>query len=217
MCSSDLARRPANADWAQLRRQVARQGDAADGSTRGVAGPRWLFHLLGLRHRAAEVGLSTETGLILLQRRSALKEEWPGAFDMAVAGHIVQSNDGSDGDFESGAWKEIGEEIGLSIESAESQLVEGCLLPVDGPHFCFEADERRNPPFFDAEVRQIYAATLTGHGLAGLHFADREVAGILLVNPDTAWRILKEEDIASGLRYSLPRYLDWLERVAPIR
>ena len=65
-----------------------------NGTIRGVVGPRWLFHLLGLRHRAAEVALSTPTGLIVLQRRSPVKDEWPDALDMAVAGHIPQRQDG---------------------------------------------------------------------------------------------------------------------------
>src|SRR5689334_17107035 len=59
-----------------------------EGSTTGVTGPRWIFHLLGLRHRAVEIAFRTESGLIVLQRRSMNKEDWPGAPDMAVAGHI---------------------------------------------------------------------------------------------------------------------------------
>jgi isopentenyldiphosphate isomerase len=183
-----------------------------DGTPIGVTGPRWIFHLLGLRHRAVEIGLATPTGLIVLQRRSLTKSEWPGLLDMAVAGHIPQRGDGSDMNFEDGAWKEISEEIGLPEQDAASVLVEAMLAPVGAPYYCFEGDWLRNPPFFDAEVRQIYAATLTGEGLARLHFADGEVAGILLASVDTAWQILREEAVASGMRYSLPRYLDWLEQ-----
>ena len=52
-----------------------------DGTTAGVTGPRWLFHLLGLRHRAAEIAFRTPGGLIVLQRRSATKADWPDALD----------------------------------------------------------------------------------------------------------------------------------------
>ena len=183
-----------------------------DGTTRGVVGPRWLFHLLGLRHRAAEVALSTPTGLIVLQRRSPVKDEWPDALDMAVAGHIPQRQDGGNISFEEGAWREIGEEIGLDVRDAASVFVEGRLEYVGDPYFCYEADPERNPPFVDAEVRQVFAATLTGEGLARLHFADGEVAGIVLASLETAWQVLRTDRIASGLRYSLPRYLDWLEQ-----
>lgn len=183
-----------------------------DGSTTGVAAPRWLCHLLGLRHRAVEVAFRTESGLIVLQRRSPTKSDWPNVPDMAVAGHLPQNPDGSDLTFEQGAWKEIAEEIGLEERDAAEALVEGRLLPVGAPYVSLDLDYRRNPPFLNAEVRQILAATLTGAGLARLRFADNEVAGILLVTPETAWDMLAREEIASGMRYTLPRYLDWLEK-----
>jgi isopentenyldiphosphate isomerase len=186
-----------------------------DGATTGVQGPRWMFHLFGLRHRAAEIAFATPSGLIVLQRRSPTKEEYPDALDMAVAGHISQYPDGSDRTFLQGAWKEIAEEIGLTQSESRSLLAEGELIPIGEPYFCLEADWRRNPPFFDAEIRQIYAATLTGEGLAHLHFSDNEVSSLSLVTPDTAWEILRAEQTASGLRYSLPRYLDWLEKQTP--
>ena len=182
----------------------------------GVTGPRWLFHLFGLRHRAVEIALATPSGLIVLQRRGPAKQEWPGAFDMAVSGHIPQLADGSDMSYEEGAWKEFAEEIGLHEQDAGSVLVEGALTKVGDPYFCFEGDLRRNPPFLDAEARQIFAATLTGEGLARLNFADGEVSGILLASVDTAWEILRCGDIASGLRYSLPRYLDRLEQTGHV-
>ena len=59
-----------------------------DGTTTGVVGPRWLFHLLGLRHRAAEIALRTPSGLIVLQRRSATKIDWPDVPDMAVVAGV---------------------------------------------------------------------------------------------------------------------------------
>ncbi|HZT41098.1 MAG TPA: NUDIX domain-containing protein [Chthonomonadaceae bacterium] len=183
-----------------------------DGTTTGVVGPRWIFHLFGLRHRATEIAFRTPSGLIVLQRRSFLKDDWPGAPDMAVAGHIPQREDGSDLTFEEGAWKEIAEEIGLQEEEAAETLVEGRLISVGAPYVSLDLFPERNPPFFNAEVRQVFAATLTGEGLARLHFADNEVIGLLLVTPETAWDMLVRENVASGMRYSLPRYLDWLEQ-----
>jgi isopentenyldiphosphate isomerase len=178
-----------------------------DGAPTGVFGPRWLFHLFGLRHRAVEIGLATKQGLILLQKRSPEKREWPGALDMAVSGHVPH-----DSSFDEAAWKEMSEEIGLREADAPSALVEGKLTPLGDPYFCFEGGANRNPPFLDAEVRQVFAATVTGDGLSRLHFADNEVAGLLLVNVESAWDALTTQAVASGLRYSLPRYLDWIER-----
>src|SRR3712207_4311425 len=43
------------------------------GTPSGVVGPRWLFHRLGWPHRSAHVGLTSPSGLVLLQRRSSTK------------------------------------------------------------------------------------------------------------------------------------------------
>ena len=181
-----------------------------DGSTTGVVGPRWVFHVFGLRHRATEIALKTERGLILLQRRSPTVQDWQNAPDMAVAGHIPQNPDGSDMTFLEGAWKEMEEEIGLCREDSETLLVEEELLPVGLPYVSLDMAIERTPPFLNTEVRQIYAATLTAQGLSRLCFPDNEVSGLLMVTWETAWSLLAETNIASGMRYSLPRYLDWL-------
>lgn len=183
-----------------------------NGTTTGIVGPRWIFHLLGLRHRAVHVALQTPTGLVVMQRRSSTKQDWPGAADMAVAGHIPQQEEGGDLTYEAGAWKEIAEEIGLTEEDAPHTLVEKSLTAIGEPYCSFDSDLKRTPRFLNAEVRQVYGATLTGEGLAKIRFVDGEASGLLMVAPETAWNMLAGENIASGLRYSLPRYLDWLEK-----
>lgn len=182
-----------------------------DASTTGVVGPRWIFHLLGLRHRAVEIGFHTESGLIVLQRRSATKTDWPDMPDMAVAGHIPQNPDGSDISFEEGARKEIEEEMGLAQTDEVANLGEGRLQLVGMPYNSLDMQEQRNPPYYNAEVRQIFGGTLTGLALSRIRFTDNEVSGILLVTLESAWDMLARHEIASGMRYSLPRYLDWLE------
>jgi isopentenyldiphosphate isomerase len=181
-----------------------------DGSTTGADGPRWLFHLLGLCHRAAHIGLSSPNGLVLLQRRSAWKADWPDAWDMAVAGHVPQWPDGSEMTFEEGAQKEMEEEIGLPAADLPRMLAGGCLLPVGSPYFSYETDSDRNPPFHNAESRQIYAATLTEEGMSRVLPDPEELSGLLWCTPEQAWDLLTREPVAGGLRYSLPRYLDWL-------
>jgi isopentenyldiphosphate isomerase len=184
----------------------------ADGSLTGAAGPRWLFHLLGLSHRASHVGLATQSRLIVVQRRAATKTDWPDAWDMAVAGHVPLGDDGSSLTFEAGAWKETEEEIGLPEAEAGDLLVEERLMPVGSPYFCFDRNLNRNPPFHNAEVRQLFAATLTSDGLARLHPDYEELSGLHLCTIEEAWCLLDAGNVASGLRHSLPRYLDWLIR-----
>lgn len=178
-----------------------------DGTPTGAVGPRWLFHLLGLAHRCSHVGLSTPNGLVVLQRRASTKVDWPDAWDMAVAGHVPHPMS-----FEEGAWKEIEEEIGLPEAEAAALLAEGRLLPVGEPYFCCDRILSRNPPFHNAEVRQVYAAALTPEGLARLRPDYDELAGIHLCTVEEAWALLESANVASGLRHSLARYLDWLVR-----
>lgn len=186
-----------------------------DGVTTGVCGPRWVFHLLGLAHRASHVGLHTRRGIVVLQKRAATKADWPDAWDMAVAGHVPQREDGSDMSFEEGAIKEIEEEAGLPADRLAELLVEGRLIPIGAPYFSFESNERRNPPFHNAESRQLYAATLTDEGVASLIPDEEELSGLFLCTIKQAWDALSSGPVASGLRFSLPRYLDWLERNGP--
>jgi isopentenyldiphosphate isomerase len=181
-----------------------------DGTMTGVHGPRWIFHLFGLCHRAAHVGFTTPNGLIVLQRRAPTKADWPDAWDMAVAGHVPQNEDGSDMSFEQGALKEVEEEVGLPAGELASLLQEGGLVEVGTPYFSFEMDEERNPPFFNAESRQIFAGTLNAEGLARLSPDPEELSGLYFCPPEEAWNLLVREPVAGGLRYSLPRYLDWL-------
>ena len=178
-----------------------------NGELTGTCAPRWLCHLLGLRHRAVEIAFLTESGLIALQRRSITKSDGAGALDMAVAGHVVEQDT-----FLASAWKEIEEEIGLEEARKSEWLIEKDLIPLGEPYLSLDAEPIRVPPRYNSEVRQIYVGTLTGAALSAMRFADGEAEGMMFVTPEVAWRLLVEEQIASGMRYTLPRVLDWLER-----
>ncbi len=59
-------------------------------------------------------------------------------------------------------------------------------------------------------VTQVFAATLTPAGLAGLRFADGEVVGLYLCSLAEAIRLMTDEPhrVAPGLVQSLPRYVE---------
>jgi isopentenyldiphosphate isomerase len=181
----------------------------ADGTPTGGSGPRWLFHLFGIAHRASHIGLATPTGQVILQRRAQTKADWPDAWDMAVAGHVPMKDDGTSMSFEDGALKELREELGLE-GNIGTLLAEGKLVPIGPPHFTYEQDEARNPPFYNAEVVQNFGATLTAEGLAQLRPDWDELGGIFLCSPEMAWDTLIRGPIAGGLRFSLPPFLNWL-------
>lgn len=182
------------------------------GRVLGPTAPRWLFHMLGLCHRASHIGLSTPEGFVILQRRSFDRTDWPGAWDMAAAGHISSYPGLPEPSFLDGALRELGEEIGLGAGDVAGLTVEGRLVEIGEPYFAVDDNDDRNPPFHNAESRQLYGATLTAEGLARLRPCPEELSGILICRQSDAWRILDREPVASGVRYSLPRFLDWLAR-----
>src|SRR3712207_6819882 len=67
-----------------------------DGSTTGVLGPRWLFHRFGLPHRATHVGLLTPSDLLILQKRSHTKSDYPSHWHLPASGHVPQEADGKE-------------------------------------------------------------------------------------------------------------------------
>ena len=141
-----------------------------------LIGPRWWFHLVGLRHGSVHVMLTTPQNWVVIQRRSWSKDDSPGALDVAVSGHMGLTTRP-----EEAAWREMAEEIGLTkVEAGEKpDIVGNTLKLVDIYDVIIERDTTRNPPFIDAERRWVYTATLTTEGLAHLHFADGEVTSLL--------------------------------------
>ena len=88
-------------------------------------------------------------------------------------------------------------------------LVSSSLLPVGAPYIRCETDSI-NPPVHVCHVTQVFVATLTPAGLAGLRFADGEVVGLYLCSLAEAIRLMSDERhrVAPGLVQSLPRYVE---------
>jgi isopentenyldiphosphate isomerase len=188
-------------EWFELARH--------DGSVTDVTGPRWLFHLLGLPHRAVHVGLSTAQGLILVQRRAPWKADYPNTWDMSVSGHVGGPQWGPKPDYQSAALQEIAEELSLPSGHVAEYLVGGRLHPVCKPYVDTVRIDIRNPPIWDIEVRQVFAGTLTDAGLAAVRPAEDELLGLMLCSPRQAECILETQDTAPGLRGSLARFLKY--------
>ena len=208
----DVAHGPANANEHFVLLQDAAMADAEP-----LLGPRWWFHLLGLRHGAIHVVLTTPQGFFVAQRRSRSKDDAPGAIDIAVTGHI-----GTDTPLVA-ARRELSEEIGLGpvAEDETPNLLndELRLFDVHEVEILLRAEE--NPPFIDRERHWLYAATLTAEGMARMRFRDGEVSSLLLIGPDDLAdlaqrciagerRVLGEWDLAPGLMHTLPRWMNRL-------
>jgi 8-oxo-dGTP pyrophosphatase MutT (NUDIX family) len=171
----------------------------SDGKSSQLTTPRWLCHLLGLRHRCAHVLLwwdSPQFGrTFILQVRSWAKSDSPGHLDISVGGHVKGNNSSEDT-----AYKEMKEELGI----AKSDLMVRHLSYVGG----YESfNSRENDNFYNAEWRDVYVGELTTRNLGKIQFKDKEVVGLYLCPNGQARKLLKQDKIpiASALDLSLPK------------
>ena len=90
-------------------------------------------HRLGLWHRCFHCwicGSDAEGSYLLLQRRAATKDTWPGYLDITAAGHLSAGEETLDG------LREVEEELGLRVDpkhlvplgtrKVEQQIPQGC-------------------------------------------------------------------------------------------
>jgi isopentenyl-diphosphate Delta-isomerase len=97
-----------------------------DGVPTGQVIDKAEAHRTGAWHRAAHVWI-VSGGRVLLQRRALIKENWPGKWDVSVAGHVGAGESAIDA-----AIREAREELGLEIEANELEPLgivrEQCVL-----------------------------------------------------------------------------------------
>ncbi len=166
------------------------------GRPTGITAPRWLCHLLGLRHRAVHVLLLAPNGLFVLQVRSPNKAEWPGLVDVSVGGHLRAGQD-----YEAAAWREMEEELGITSQMLEPPG----LMPVDGPRPGHDVDPRR-PHLVNHQFNQLYVARLTATALANVRFHDGEVCALYLCDEQEVDRLVAAGECAPGLAHAWPIY-----------
>ncbi len=85
-----------------------------DGAFTRVVKEKSEVHRDGDWHRCAHVWIVASDGRLLLQRRALVKENWPGLWDISVAGHVSAGETAIDA-----AIREVFEEIGLRITAEE--------------------------------------------------------------------------------------------------
>lgn len=110
-----------------------------------------------LRHRAVFVAVLDPAGRLLVHRRSAAKDVWPGWWDVAVGGVVAVGES-----FEAAAERELAEEVGI-----------GGVIPVPLGSGSYEDDHVR-------VVGHMYAVRWDGPVV----FADGEVVEACWVHPD---------------------------------
>lgn len=175
-----------------------------NGNFTNLVAPRWVCHLLGLRHKSVHVLLKWNSpnlgDTFILQVRSWHKSDSPGHLDISVGGHVLLNT--TSGAIES-AYREMEEELGIS----QADLKDGQLLFKIGYEF---AEERESDHFYNTEWRDVYVGEIETFSLEKIRFSDKEVVGIYLCPLTDAKNLLNQKilPIGSALKYSLSKALE---------
>ena len=116
------------------------------GNPTGKTIERTIAHQQGILHRTAHVWLFRKVDdsiQILLQKRSKIKDSYPGCYDISSAGHIPAGID-----FIPSALRELKEELGLTVEASE-------LIYCGRRRIHYEEDFY-GVPFIDNQVSNVY-------------------------------------------------------------
>ena len=156
-------------DKAELVAVVDSEGHSSD-----LIAPRWLCHLLGLRHRVVHILLVWQSAgmgrVFVFQVRHWNKDDLPGHVDISAGGHVTHS-DNQNPPFDT-AYREMEEELGIKADSLTKPLIYcgGYLNYV----------ERPVENLYDAEWCDVFVGTVSNTGFSQIHFADEEVVGLYL-------------------------------------
>lgn len=121
-----------------------------NGIPTGAVVPRDMAHREGIRHRTAHVWLvrRREGSLqILLQKRCAAKDSWPGCYDISSAGHIPAGVD-----FIPSALRELQEELGVTAPAEALIFCGNRRIRADGTF--------HGVPFHDRQYSRVFALFL---------------------------------------------------------
>lgn len=152
---SENTERPGN-DGRSENTEYIDEVDANDQVTRVVT--RRMMRAERLRHRAVFVAVFDGAGRLLIHRRSMEKDLWPGWYDIAVGGVV-----GSGESYESGARRELAEEMGIvgatpeSIDGGVAQAYDDRDVSLIGR--CFRVVHSGELRFTDGEVAEAWWVT----------------------------------------------------------
>ena len=99
-------------------------------------------HRQGLRHRAVHVLVFNRNGEIFLQKRSILKDNFPGAWDSSAAGHLDCGED-----YDACAIREVREELGLSLAEVPEKIMRLEACEETGQEFVWVYRTEHEGPF----------------------------------------------------------------------
>ncbi len=141
-------------------------------------------HRRGLWHRCIHCwvfGVDAGLPYLLVQRRAATKDTWPGYLDLTVGGHLAAGEEALDG------LREVEEELGLRVDP-------GRLVPLG-----VRRTEGRIPGGFDREFQDVFL--LRDDSPPGdLRLQREEVEAVLGIGLDDA-QALETAGVATARQY----------------
>ena len=138
-----------------------------EGNPTGIVTDREMAHRLGIQHRTSHVWILREHGghvEVLLQKRSEVKDSFPGCYDISSAGHIPAGDE-----FLSSAIRELYEELGYTAKESE-------FIFCGRRRFSFQK-EFHGKMFFDRQVSNVYAIW-TDWGIKDFSLQSSEVSDV---------------------------------------
>ncbi len=162
------------------------------GQVTGIEAPRWLCHLVGLKHLASHIALyfiAQGTVIFLLQVRNWTNSDSPGHLDISVGGHVKKGKTAIQT-----AWLEMEEEIGFDAQD----LVKEKLKKINE----YSASDSSGDWYHNNEWCEVFSAELKPGSISKLQFTDGEVVGMYLCPEPGLTTLLKQDkiSIASALR-----------------
>ena len=145
------------------------------------------IHRLKLRHRAVHILVFNDRGELFLQKRSELKDCFPGKWDSSASGHLDTGEE-----YDECAVRELREEIGLVLESIPEKLFKVDACPETGEEFAWVYRCVSNGPF-DLQEEEV---------------SEGRWCDLSSLNQ---WLLDRPDDFASGFVLVWQRYLagDW--------
>jgi len=137
--------------------------------------PRSEVHRRGLKHRAVHVLVFNARGELFLQKRSMLKDCFPGAWDSSASGHLDTGEA-----YDACSVREVREELGVQLQDVPERLFKVDACAETGQEFVWVYQCRHEGPFV-------------------LHPEEIERGGWFAPDEVSRWIAGKPEDFASGL------------------
>ncbi len=156
-----------------------------DGSRSGIVSERGVVHREGSLHPTVHIWIARQRPdggfQLLLQKRSASKDSYPGCYDISSAGHVDAGDD-----YLESAVREVGEELGLRVLPEDLEYI--------GVHRVCREEVFYGRPFRNREYSYVYLYRRPVD-ISGLTLQASEVEAVRWVDEEVCLRAARDQSI----------------------